>query len=151
MKSKIHEIPEILANPWLNNEKSQLIRGKIAKIAFTFRKNKPNLKNIKIGINSFKIGTYEIFSAWQSKKTNPNKPNSNPIAERLKMNLNIYYKKVYNNETFILAPKTNPIQTQNKFILECRSRGANKNTLKIYPFGIDCPIVFEEKLFWFVG
>ena len=130
-------------------------KEKSTKSANTFCRNKPNSPIVQTDVTSFTTMNYTIFASLTKVKNKPNqsqyKPNSNPIAERLKMNLNIYYKKVYNNETFILAPKTNPIQTQNKFILECRSRGANKNTLKIYPFGIDCPIVFEEKLFWFVG
>jgi hypothetical protein len=74
------------------------------------------------------------------------------------MNASIYYTKVYNNKTALRREKTNPIQTHSKPVLPVPSLSegsavewANKIALKIYPFGIDCPIVFEEELFWFVG
>jgi len=63
----------------LNNQKIRLFNEKIAKCSVTFRKNKPNFKNIKIGVNSFETSKYEILTAWRGEKTNPIKPNSNPI------------------------------------------------------------------------
>ncbi|UCE99928.1 MAG: hypothetical protein JSV82_02355 [Planctomycetota bacterium] len=70
-----------------NNEKRRLFRGKIAKSAVTFHKNKANFKNIIIGVSFFQTSKYEILPAWWGKKTNPSKPNlsqnkanSNPIC-----------------------------------------------------------------------
>ena len=59
----------------LNNKKSRLIRGKIAKSLTTFRKNKPNSKNIKIGVSSFITSKYEISPTWRSKNQTQFKPN----------------------------------------------------------------------------
>ena len=78
MKSKIHEIPEIRVNPWLKNGKNRLIKEKITKSCITFRENKPNFKNIKIGVSSFETSKYEVLPAGSGEKTNPIKPNTNP-------------------------------------------------------------------------
>ena len=43
-----------------------------------FSENKPNFKNIKIGVSSFETSKYEILPAWRGEKTNPIKPNSKP-------------------------------------------------------------------------
>jgi len=48
-----------------------------------FMQNKPNLKNIKITVSSFKTSKYEILPAWRGKKTNPIKANSNPKRTQL--------------------------------------------------------------------
>ncbi len=130
-------------------------KEKSTKSANTFCRNKPNSPIVQMNLNNLTAMNYAIFASLTKVKNKPNqtqyKANSNPFAKRPKMNANAFLQKDYENISRWLGTKTNPIQTQNKFILECRSRGANKNTLKIYPFGIDCPIVFEEKLFWFVG
>ncbi len=55
---------------------------KIAKSRPTFRKNKPNSKNIKTGVSSFETRKYETLPACRGGKTNPIKPNSNPIWSR---------------------------------------------------------------------
>jgi len=44
-----------------------------------------------------------------------NKPNSNPIAERPKMNANIYYTIDYNNEPAVRRIQNKPKQTHSKF------------------------------------
>ena len=95
-------------NIQLKMKKTHLIKGKFAKSPTTFRKNKANFKNIKIGVNSFKISKCENLPAWRSKKQTQFKPKANPIPERPKMNTNIYYTLGYNNKTFFLAPKTKP-------------------------------------------
>ncbi len=69
----------IRANPWLNNKKGWLIKAKSAKIAADFMQNKANYKYIKIGVSSFKTSKYEILPARRGEKTNPIKPNTNPI------------------------------------------------------------------------
>ncbi|MFX0198152.1 MAG: hypothetical protein ACFFCW_18695 [Candidatus Hodarchaeota archaeon] len=92
----------------LNNKKVWLFKGKITKSSIAFSENKPNFKNIKIGVSSFMTSKYEISPAWRGKKQTQYKPNSNPIPERPKMNANIYYTSGYNNKTFFLAPNTKP-------------------------------------------
>ena len=98
----------------LNNKKVWSFKGKITKSGITFRKYKPNFKNIKIGVNSFEISTYEILPAWRSKKQTQFKPNSNPIQERPKINLSTYFTGRYNNMTAPGSKKSNPIQTRFK-------------------------------------
>jgi len=96
----------------VNNEKGRLIKGKSTRIAAAFIQNKANFKNIKIGVSSFETSIYEILSAWRGKKQTQNKPNSNPIPERPKMNVNIFDTKAYNNFLRLPGEKTKPIQTQ---------------------------------------
>jgi len=101
--------------------------------------NKPNLLDAKMNVNSLVTMNYKNFIPLAGQK---NKPNSNPIAERVKlmqslylqriikknaakgyektkpkqtqflkrpkMNVNIYYTKVYNNVTAFRPKKTNP-------------------------------------------
>jgi len=127
MKSKIHEIPEIrfrslpsvgayllFCRGWLNNEKSYKIRGKIAKNRSTFRKNKPNFKNIKINVSFFETSKYEILPAWRGEKKTQYRPNSNPIVKRQKMNLRNALTMNYKKFPRLPGKRTNPIQTQNK-------------------------------------
>jgi len=92
----------LLSKKHLNNEKSRLIRGKIAKTAVTFHKNKPNPKNVKIGVNSFETSIYEILSAGSGEKTIPSKPNlsqykpdSNPIYGMAKFALSSFMTSKY--------------------------------------------------------
>jgi len=129
MKSKIHEIPEIrfrslpsvgayllFCRGWLNNEKSYKIRGKIAKNRSTFRKNKPNFKNIKINVSFFETSKYEILPAWRGEKTNPIQTQFKPNCQKAKNEP----KKCFNNELQKISPLTgqknkpnsNPKQTQ---------------------------------------
>ncbi len=79
--------------------------------------NKPNSKNIKIGVSSFKTSKYEISPAWRGEKTNPikpnqsqNKPNSNPIHERPKMSVRNAITMNYKD----FAPLASKKQTQFK-------------------------------------
>ncbi len=96
------------------NEKSSLIKGKTAKNAADFMQDKPNYKNIEIGVSSFQKSKYEILTAWRGKKQTQFKANTNPIAKSPKMNVSIYYKKVYNNEAAFSRKKTNPIKPNYK-------------------------------------
>ncbi len=66
-------------NSQLNSKKVRLFKGKITKSSITFSENKPNFKNIKIGVSSFKTSKYEISTAWRSQKQTQYKPNTNPI------------------------------------------------------------------------
>jgi len=98
----------------VNNQKGCVIKGKSTKSSVTFRKNKANFKNIKIGASSLQTNKYETLPAWRGEKTNPNKANSNPIPEKQKMNISTYFTSRYNNKIIPGSKKTNPMQTQNK-------------------------------------
>jgi len=80
----------IRVNPWLKNEKGCSFKGKSTIIAAVFMQNKPNLKNIKIGVSPFETSKYEILPAWRGEKTNPIqtqfKANSKPIQSQFKPN-----------------------------------------------------------------
>ena len=54
---------------------------------------------------------YENKSNWT---LGENKPNSNPICEMPKMNVNIYYKREYNKKTAFWRIQNKPNQTQFK-------------------------------------
>jgi hypothetical protein len=98
----------------LNDKKVCLFKGKIAKSYITFSESKPNFKNIQIGVSSFEVSKYEILPARRAKKQTQYKPKTKPITKRLKMNVNIFYAEEYNDETYLLFPRTNPVQTQYK-------------------------------------
>ncbi len=71
-----------------NNQKDCLFNEKTTKIAAAFMQNKSNFKSIKIGASSFHTSKYEILTAGSGEKTNPIKPNTNPIPSKDKMSLN---------------------------------------------------------------
>ncbi len=104
----------LLSKKRVNNQKRRLFNEKITETAAASMQNKANFRTSEIGVNSFETNIYEILSAWRGKKTNPIKPNSNPITERPKMNTNAFSKKDYDNESTFRPPKAKPIQTQNK-------------------------------------
>jgi hypothetical protein len=86
---------------------------------------------------------YENKSDWT---LGENKPNSNPNKPNLlkaKMNVNSFIKKDYRkNDAFAVQknkPNSNPIKANFRSLPE-----ADKIALKIYPFGIDCPIVLRR-------
>ncbi len=109
----------------LNDEKVQLIKGKITKSDITFYENKPNLKNIKIGVNTFETGKYEILPAWWSKKQTQYKPKANPITEMQKMGLSCYLTNEYRKRASRrvkkqtrFEPNSNPITPTVNYIDE---------------------------------
>ena len=71
-------------NCQLNNEKVWSIKGKTTKSSITFRRNKPNFEKAQMNINIYYIKDYQIFIPLAGQK---NKPNSNPISSKAKMNL----------------------------------------------------------------
>jgi len=83
-----------------------------------FRKNKANSPIVQTDLTSFTTMNYTIFASLTKVKNKPNqtqfKANSNPIAERLKMSINIYHTKEYNNKTAFRREKNKPKQSQNK-------------------------------------
>ena len=79
--------------------------------------NKPNFENDKMNITLDMTSKYENLPAGSGQKTKPIQTQFNPKQTQFKAN------KAKNK------PNSNPIK-------------ANKITLKIYPFGINCPIVY---------
>ena len=75
--------------------------------------NKPNVKYAKMNIYSFMTGIYEIMDIWLLGKTNPIKAKTNPKQTQLEQS-------------------ASPERSRRiiKFILECRSRGANSRKAK---------------------
>jgi len=80
--------------------------------------NKPNSPNVQIDLTSFTIMIYTIFISLTKVKNKPNqtqfKPKTNPISEKPKMSVNIYYKREYDKKTALWWIKNKPNQTQNK-------------------------------------
>jgi len=137
---------------------------------FIVRINKPNSNPIsskaKMSANAFSQKDYENKTAFRLQK---NKPNSNPIQtqnkacpERSEFTLSVIegngpiLKRM--NLTFVLKGimRANPHSQQiiqssisplPGVVVRESSHQADKIALKIYPFGIDCPIVCEERLF----
>ena len=89
----------------LNNQKNRQIRGKIIKSSMTFNKNKPNSKNIKIGVSPFKTGKCEILPAWRGKNQTQFKANSNPIAEKAIINISSFMTSKYEDKSCERAKK----------------------------------------------
>ena len=81
--------------------------------------NKPNFQDGRMHVINIMTRNYKIFLPLAGYKNKPNqtqfKANSNPILEMPEINVNIYYKNVYNNKTAFRQiknkPKTNPKQT----------------------------------------
>jgi len=104
-----------------NNEKYKNVElsiEKITKSSVTFRKNKPNSPNVQMNLINLTTMIYTIFASLTKVKNKPNqtqfKPNTKPIAERPKINVNQYNKMNYKNFMPLAGQKTNPKQTQTK-------------------------------------
>ncbi len=117
-------------------KKASKSKEKSTKSVNTFCKNKPNSPIVQTNVTNLITMIYTIFAGLTKVKNKPNqsqyKPNSNPISERPKMNVRNAIKKGYENISRWPVTKTKPKQTQFKFILECRSRGANLRKAKIF-------------------
>ena len=86
----------------LNNEKSRSFKGKITKSYITFSENKPNSPNVQMNASLLITMNYAIFTSLTKVKNKPKQTQFWPIIRPIKAK-----------------------QSQNKFILECLSRGAN--------------------------
>ena len=78
----------------------------------SFIQNKPNLPNARINVSIFMTRDYENARLHRSPKRTQNEPNSNPIYEMPKMNVNKILTKSCEIYAFTDAKKTNPKQTQ---------------------------------------
>jgi hypothetical protein len=111
---------------------------------------KPNFLNAQMNVSSFITKDYKKKMISQSKKTNPIQTQSKPILER--MNVNFYAKRCYDRNPTFAANNSN-VEFTTVFSDGARfiTPKADKIALKIYPFGIDCPIVLKEMLFSIYG
>jgi len=115
---------------------------------------KPNLRKAKMDVNIYYTKVYENISDWT---LGENKPNSNPIQTQSKpiserMNVNFCATGYYESKSTFAVRKARP-NSQNVEFNTAFSDGArfitpksDKIALKIYPFGIDYPIVLKEIL-----
>jgi hypothetical protein len=120
--------------------------------------NKPNLRKAKMDVNIYYTKVYENISDWT---LGENKPNSNPIQTQTKpilkgMNVNFFAAGYYDSKPHSQSAKAGRIiQSSISLLLGITGRESSpkvdKITLKIYPFGIDYPIVLKEKLFTIYG
>ncbi len=65
----------------------------------------------KMNVNLYIIEDYENETAFRPKKTNPNKPNSNPIKpnfQKAKMNVNLYVIEDYRKKDDFLVRINKP-------------------------------------------
>jgi len=79
--------------------------------------NKPKVKYAKMNVNSLITSEYEKLDTWLMGKTKPKQTQLKPKQSQ--------FKPISKPN----KPNSNPIK-------------ANKIALKIYPFGINCPIVY---------
>jgi len=120
---------------------------------------KPNQSQFPKSPNERKLN----FKKGLQKKRCFRSPNKQTqFLQRPKMNVNVYATKDYKNETAFRPQKNKPNQSQFHIppkagqIIQMSisplpgvlrresSTEADKIALKIYPFGIDCPIVLKE-------
>ncbi len=76
---------------------------------FLVRINKPNFRN---GQNERKLNFNKGLQKKRLFNSPKNKPNSNPISKRPKMNANVFATKDYENKTAFRPQKNKPKQTQ---------------------------------------
>jgi len=74
-----------------------------------FMQNKPNLLDAKMNVNSLVTMNYKNFIPLAGQK---NKPNSNPIAERVKLMQSLYLQRIIKKNAAKGYEKTKPKQTQ---------------------------------------
>ena len=92
----------------VNNEKAGHSREKTTKSATNLIQNKPNFKNIKIGVSSFEKSKYEILPAGSSRKQTQFKPNTNPIYGVAEFTLSSFMTSKYVKSEDLAGNKTNP-------------------------------------------
>jgi len=71
--------------------------------------NKPNLLDAQMNLSIFSQMAYENNSNWT---LGQNKPNSNPIAERVKFMQSLYLQRIMKKNAAKGYEKTKPKQTQ---------------------------------------
>ena len=118
---------------------------------------KPNFRKAQMNVNSLITKDYRKNDAFAVQK---NKPNSNPIQTQSKpilkrMNVNFCATGYYESKPTFAVRKGRPnnpnLDITTAFSCGASSTEPDKIALKIYPFGIDCPIVLKERLFAIYG
>ncbi len=71
--------------------------------------NKPNFQKSQMNANPYNTMDYEYFLPLAGQI---NKPNSNPIAKRVKLMQSVYLQRITEKKMISQSEKTNPIQTQ---------------------------------------
>jgi hypothetical protein len=70
--------------------------------------NKPNVKIGKRGINVARIKDYSHEQRKSTTKVTKNKPNSKPIPQRPKINVNVAFTRNYHNNPALPGHKNKP-------------------------------------------
>jgi len=76
--------------------------------------NKPNFQKSQMNVNPYNTSDYENKSNWT---LGENKPNSNPIAERVKLMQSMYLQRIMKKNAAKGYERTNPKQTQSNPVL----------------------------------
>ena len=71
--------------------------------------NKPNFQKSQMNVSIFLQMAYENINDWT---LGENKPNSNPICQRVKLMQSVYLQRIMKKYAAKGYEKTNPIQTQ---------------------------------------
>ena len=129
------------------NVSSLITKDYRKKMISQFKKTNPIPERPKMNVNAFLQKDYENEPISGSEKTNP-----------IKANLGAYPNNrvvMRPSEKFKAKAAGQIIQMTRSPLPEVFERGSlhqwDKITLKIYPFGIDCPIVLKEMLFAIYG
>jgi len=122
-------------------------------------KTNPISSNAKMNINLLITKDYikkDDFAVRKNKpKTNPIQTQSKPILKGMNltfvphgiMRVNPHSQQIIQSSISPLPGIVGRAQAHQGWAGRKSSRQADKIALKIYPFGIDCPIVCEERLF----
>ena len=102
-----------------NNQKKKQIKGKIAKFASVFIRNKPNFVNPEICVIPFQTSIYEISPACRGKKQTQNKANTNPIINWAINNISSFMTSEYVKLDTLPGRKTNPIKPKQTQLNRC--------------------------------
>jgi hypothetical protein len=105
---------------------------------------------LQMNVSIFSQMAYENKSNWTLGENKPKQTQSKPILER--MNVNFYATAYYDSKPTFAIRKGRPNNPNIEFTIAFSDGArfinqADKIALKIYPFGIDYPIVCEERLF----
>ncbi len=71
--------------------------------------NKPNLLRSQMNVKTYNTTDYE--NKWQ-RRVRKNKPNSNPIAERVKLIQSVYLQRIMKKNAAKGYEKTNPTKPE---------------------------------------
>jgi uncharacterized protein YijF (DUF1287 family) len=102
---------------------------KLSSFVIVFMQNKANFRKSQVNVSIFYKKDYENISDWTPGE---NKPNSNPICQRVKLMQSVYLQRIMKINAAKGYEKTNPIQTQYKANLKRAKINANFYSTKDY-------------------